>query len=433
MLRRAASRLAIRGLLGSMWILRRIDGKLLGTSALRSAADFRRDPYPSWELIRDKGPVLRTYANRGWLVIGQQAAQEILRSPDFSNDIQRGRFITSVLRAATEGEPVPFLDHPPLLNQDPPAHTRLRKLVSEGFTQRYINSLAPFIEQCIDGLLRDIPPGEPVDMVSALAEPLPVMVITKMMGVPDEHRGRFVRWSHELTGATLIAQPEMVARASRAEREMRDYLNDLVAQKVREPGDDFISRLAQAQEADDHLTREEIIATCILLLSAGHETTTRLIGSGLYLLLTHPAQLAELRHDRGLLPGAIEEMLRFEPPIQMTVRFVARRTRIDGRLMHPGQMVMISLGAANRDPAAYEQPQQFDIHRAPGRHVAFGYGIHLCLGLALARLEARLAFNALLDRFSGIELIDRAPAWQGNPFFRGLEHLNVRLVSPDSY
>jgi len=426
-LRATTSRLAIRGLLGSMWLLRRIDGKLLGTSALRSAEDFRRDPYPSWELIRDKGPVLRTYANRGWLVLGQEAAQQILRSPDFSNDIQRGRFITSVLRAATQGEPVPFLDHPPLLNQDPPAHTRLRKLASEGFSQRYIQSLAPYIGECINSLVDEMAEHGRADIIADLAEPLPVMVITRMMGVPDADRDRFLRWSHELTGATLIAQPEMVARASRAEREMREYLDELVARKVAAPEDDFISRLVQAQTADDHLTRDEVIATCILLLSAGHETTTRLIGNGLWLLLSHPDQLAALRADPARIPQAIEEMLRFEPPIQMTIRFVARRTQVEGVTMKPGQMVMISLGAANRDPAVYDDPHRFDIRRSAPRHVAFGYGIHLCLGLSLARLEAKMAFEKLLERFETIAPLDTEPDWQGNPFFRGLEHLRVDL------
>ncbi len=422
---RLLSKLIIRALLASIWVLRRIDGKLLGSSALRSASEFRADPYPSWARIRHRGPVLRSLANRGWLVIGYREAQQVLRSPDFSNDLRQGRFISRLLRASTGGEPVPFLDNPPLLNQDPPAHTRLRRLVSSGFTKSYIDSLAPFIEQTVERLLGEVD-KEHCDVISALAEPLPAIVIARMMGLPEAELPTLLDWSHKLTGATLIGSPGRVAAASRAEREMREYVSTLIDERTAQPRDDFISQLVSAQQADDQLSRKEIIATCILLLAAGHETTTRLIGNGLYLLLTHPEALSQLRQTPALLSQAIEEMLRFEPPVQMTIRFARHATRIGTQSIRAGQMIVVSLGAANRDPEIFENPDDFDIRRT-STHLSFGYGIHLCLGLMLARLEARIVFRHLLA-FERIALLDPLPAWQGNPFFRGLEHLPVALI-----
>lgn len=395
------------------------------SSALTPEPAFRNDPYPSYEYVRRNGSFLRSYSNQGWLALGFDEVRELLRHPALSSDARRNRFFLRILDMATGDMPVPFLDNPPLLNQDPPNHTRLRKLVSEGFSNRFIQSLAPTIEVFVDELFDAIGNRERFDVVKSLAEPLPALVIAEMMGVPPADRGQFPKWSHDLTGATVIARPDMVARAAVAEQEMRRYLLGLIEDKRNDPADDFISRLVQAEVADDQLTRDEVVSSCILLLSAGHETTTRLIGNGLYTLLTNPDQLERLEADRSLLPNAIEEMLRYEPPVQMTLRFVAEDMAFRGRKLRKGQMVMINLAAANRDAGANAEPERFDITRPSINHVSFGYGIHLCLGLSLARLEARIAFAALLDRFPRLYLVDRTPAWQGNPFFRGMDSLNV--------
>lgn len=422
---RLLSTLVINILLGSMWALRRFDHYVAGSSALRPDEDFRRDPYPSWEQVRVNGPILRSYANRGWLVIGYPEAQEVLRDPNFSNDVRRNKFIFRLLRSATGDEPVPFVDNPPLLNQDPPNHTRLRKLASAGFINRYIQSLEPAITGFVNRLLDAIPPGEEFDVIKALAEPLPALVIAEMMGVPAHERHYFQQWSHDLTGATIISRPDLIAKAARAEQEMSHYLGQLVEAKHQTPGDDFISRLVQAETERDQLNRDEVISTCILLLSAGHETTTRLIGNGLYTLLHHPDQLELLRTNRDLMDNAIEEMLRFEPPVQMTIRFVANDMLFHGRKFKAGHMVLVNFGAANRDPRMNREPNKFDITRESINHVSFGHGIHLCLGSSLARLEARIAFNALLDRYNQLCYADNHPAWQSNPFFRGLDYLHV--------
>lgn len=423
--RRLLSRLVIGGMLGSMWALRRFDRRFTGSSSPRSDEAFRRDPYPSFEFLRSNGTVVRSHANRGWIVVGYPEVQEILRSTHFSSDIRRNKFFLWLLQAAAGDKPAPFIDHPPLLNQDPPDHTRLRKLASAGFTSRYIQSLAPMIDGLVGKLLGGVDNEERFDVIGTLAEPLPAMVIAAMMGVPDHEQHYFLQWSHDLIGATIIDRPDLIEKAAEAEQQMRGYLAELIEKKRAQPAADLISTLIEAHEAHDQLTREEVISTCILLLTAGHETTTRLIGNGLHTLIRHPDQFRLLRNDRTLLDNAIEEMLRFEPPVQMTLRFVARDHDFHGARFRTGQMIMVNLAAANRDPRVNRRPREFDITRKDIRHVSFGYGIHLCLGLSLARLEARIAFNALLDRFEHFKLADTDPPWQGNPFFRGMERLNV--------
>jgi cytochrome P450 len=427
-IRRLISRLVIAGMLGAMWLLRRFDRYVVGSTQLRSPQAFREDPYPSFEYIRSKGNIVRSHSNRGWLLVGYDEVQSVLRSPKVSSDLRRNKFFLWLLDAATGENPVPFIDNPPMLNQDPPNHTRLRKLASAGFTSRYIQSLEPRIESFVNQLLDKIGSHGQFDVIASLAEPLPAMVIAEMMGVPDSDRHRFIPWSHDLTGATIIDRPDLIERAAIAEQEMRVFLQHLIEEKRHSPGDDFISRLVVAEADNDQLTRDEVISTCILLLSAGHETTTRLIGNGLYLLITHPEQFSKLRENLSLLPNAIEEMLRFEPPVQMTLRFVAEDHEFEGKKLKRGQMLMTNLAAANRDPKLFARPNEFDIERRDIRHVSFGYGIHLCLGLSLARLEARIAFKGLLDRFDAFALVQQEPTWQGNPFFRGLDQLNVEHI-----
>lgn len=425
---RIVSRLVIGGMLGTMWVLRRVDRKFLGSSSRRPDDAFRMNPYPSFKSVQKRGPVLRSHANRGWVVTGFPEVQQALRSPHLSSDLRRNRFFLWLLQAATGDRPVPFIDNPPMLNQDPPNHTRLRKLVSSGFTNRYVQSLGPAIESTVNELLDAVSCRTSFDVIAALAEPLPGMIIADMMGVPAEHRHHFIEWSHNLLGATVIERPDLVEKAAVAEQEMHAYLTSLIAEKRKQPAEDFISLLVSAHADNDSLSQDEMISTCILLLAAGHETTTRLIGNGLYTLITHPAQLEKLRADRTLMENAIEEMLRFEPPVQITLRFVAEDHDFHGARLKRGQMVLVNLAAANRDPRGNSNPDEFDITRQPVSHVSFGYGIHMCLGLALARLEARLALGALLDRYSAFELTEAAPTWQGNPFFRGMQRMFVNVT-----
>lgn len=409
----------------TIWALRKFDRWRAGNPPVRSDEDYRQNPYVTYERLRSRGSVIRSYANQGWLVNGFEEAQQLLRDPRFSNDVRRNKFFHRLLKVASNGLDIPLVDKPAMLNRDPPDHTRLRKLVATGFVNNYIQSLAPMIESLVDQLLDDLAGEDEIDVIASLAQPLPAMVIAEMMGVPEEERSLFQHWSEALIGATMIDQPELIEKAAMADKEMRQYLNQLIERKIGHPDQDFISMLLGAEQESDRLNREELVSNCILLLTAGHETTTRLIGNGLYSLLHHPEQLQQLRDDPSLMENAIEEMLRYESPIQITIRFVAEDLWFCGHHFTKNQLIMVGIGAANRDPAANPAPEKFDIRRSPVKHLAFGYGIHLCLGMALARLEGKIVFRKLLQRYPVIRYAEDVPGWGSNPFFRGLSTLRV--------
>ena len=409
----------------SLWTLRKLDRWRAGNPPMRSDEEFHQDPYPSYDRIRARGKVIRSHANQGWLVNGFDEVQQVLRDPRLSSDIRRNKFFYSLLRVASNGLDIPLIDKPAMLSRDPPDHTRLRKLVATGFVQNYIQSLAPMIETLVDELLDKIAGEAQVDVIASLAQPLPAIVIAEMMGVPVGERSLFQHWSEALIGATMIDQPQLIEKAAVADKEMREYLTRLVDEKEKNPGQDFISMLLKSELESDRLTREELISNCILLLIAGHETTTRLIGNGLYSLLHNPVQLQLLRDDPSLMENAIEEMLRYESPIQLVIRFVTESFEFRGNRFRKNQMIMAEIGAANRDPEANENPAEFNIRRKPVRHIAFGYGIHLCLGMALARLEGKIAFTKLLERYPTMEYAETNPTWGSNPFFRGLATLRI--------
>ena len=425
-MKQIAHQLFTTGIRSSLWVLRRLDRITLG-GRRRSQEEYRQSPYESYAAMRARGHVVRSYATQGWMVNGAEEVQQALRSDALSNDVRHNWFFYRLLRVASKSEDIPLVDKPAMLGRDPPDHSRLRKLVTAGFTQSYIASLTPMIESLVDQLLDEVAGNDEIDVIASIAKPLPAMVIAEMMGVPVADRHLFQRWSEELTGALMIDQPELIHRAALADRAMRNYLAELVRDKEKLPGQDFISRLLAAELEEDRLTRDELISNCILLLTAGHETTTRLIGNGLYTLIRHADQMELLRNQPELMPNAIEEMLRYESPIQITLRFVARTHEFMGNRFRRNQMVMIGLGSANRDPVLNQNPDRFDIQRTEVRHVAFGYGIHLCLGLMLARIEARIALRKLLDRYPTITLLDEQADWGSNPFFRGLNSLRVAV------
>lgn len=415
----------------SLWSLRRYDRWRAGNPEMRSAEEYRQSPYESYERMRERGTVIRSYANQGWFVNGFDEVQELLRDPRFSSDVRRNKFFHRILRVASNGLDIPLVDKPAMLNRDPPDHTRLRKLVAPGLINTYIQSLEPMIGELVDELLDSIPDQSEFDLIKSLAQPLPAMVIAEMMGVPKVERLLFQSWSEALMGATMIDQPQLIEKAARADKEMRAYLHQLVERKYSEPGADLISMLLNVEQQSDKLSRDELVSNCILLLTAGHETTSRLIGNGLYTLMRHPDQMQDLRDNPALMANAIEEMLRFESPIQMTIRFVAQSFWFHGHQFKKNQLIMVGIGAANRDAQANDSPETFDIRRKPIQHVAFGYGIHLCLGMALARLEGKIVFTRLLERFPLIRNVDGVPTWGSNPFFRGLASLRISTVGEE--
>ena len=412
----------------SLWALRKLDRWRAGSPTIRSEEEFHQDPYPTYDRIRARGRIVRSYASQGWLVNGFEEVQQVLREPRLSSDIRRNKFFYSLLRVASNGLDIPLIDKPAMLTRDPPDHTRLRKLVASGFVQNYIQSLAPMIETLVDELLDKIAGDAQIDVIASLAQPLPAIVIAEMMGVPAEERSLFQHWSGALLGGTMIDQPQLIEKAAMADKEMRAYLTRLVDEKEKHPGQDFISVLLRSELESDRLTREELVSNCILLLAAGHETTTRLIGNGLYSLLHHPDQLQLLRDNPSLMENAIEEMLRYESPIQLVIRFVTENFEFRGNRFRKNQMIMAEVGSANRDPEANVNPAEFNIRRDPVRHIAFGYGIHLCLGMALARLEGKIAFTKLLERYPAMEYAEQRPSWGNNPFFRGLATLRINTA-----
>ncbi|MEW9549970.1 cytochrome P450 [Nonomuraea sp. NPDC050783] len=366
---------------------------------------FLDDPYARYHVLRERGPIVRTPA--GLLVLtDHELCGTMLRDPRFGH-----------------GSPPPGHEGPgqpvqSFLRLDPPDHTRLRALVSRAFTPRMVERLRPRVEAIAAGLLAALP-GE-ADLVSGFAYPLPVMVITEMLGVPPEDRERFRGWSEALArGLDPMLTEELISKTGRAGSEFRDYFRRLTELRRRRPGNDLLSALVQVEE----LTEDELLATCVLLLVAGHETTVNLIANGVLALARH-----------GLLPHAaerprqvVEEVLRHDPPVQLTGRVALRDAELGGTPVPAGTVVVALIGAANRDPAVFPDPDRFDVTREPGRHLAFGLGIHFCLGATLARMEGEIALSALAAAAPRLEPADPAPPYKPNLVLRGLARFPVLL------
>lgn len=316
-----------------------------------------------------------------------------------------------------------------MLFRDPPAHTRLRGLVNKAFTPQAVAQLRGSIEATANELLDGIAGTRDIDLVSQYAFELPVLVIANLLGVPAQDRGRFHDWSRVLAEAIDFNDNNAVLnQASQAARELHEYLLDLIAQKRTRPTNDILTSLVQAEDNGDRLSTDELIATCALLLFAGHETTVNLIGNGTLALLQHPDQLDLLRRKPALLPNAIEEMLRYNGPVQATARLLAEPIEVGGITLPAWSEVTLLLGAANHDARQFAEPERFDITRSDIKHLTFGGGIHYCVGAPLARLEGQIGIGALLHRFSKLQLrTDEPLEWRGLMILRGLKALPVRI------
>jgi len=387
-------------------------------------ADYFSDPYSVHARLRAEHPATQVIMPGGtpaWLITGYAQARAALTDP-------------RLLKMPKEYRPDP--DSPfaaldmHLLNSDPPDHERLRKLVNKAFTARRVEQLRPRITAITEGLLDDIPAGREVDLLAAFAFPLPVTVICELLGVPVADRDQFRAWSATIVSETVSSDVALAHLTA-----MMGYFRDLVAARRREPADDLLSALISARDDGDRqteikLSENELLSMAWLLLVAGHETTVNLIGGGVLALLQHPGELARLRADPALLGGAVEELLRYASPVNdATLRFTAEPVDLGGMHIGAGEVVLVSLAGANRDPARYAGPEELDVGRDSTGHLAFGHGIHYCVGAPLARLEAEIAFGTLLRRFGSITLAvpPSELRWRPSSLIHGLECLPVRL------
>ncbi|MFF7177938.1 cytochrome P450 [Streptomyces sp. NPDC008121] len=380
--------------------------------------DFTVNPHPYYAKMREAGPVHRirtTDGSRLWLVVGHEAARAALADPRLSKS-------PSVVGMTMLDERV---IGPNLLVLDPPDHTRLRRLVAGQFTARRVESLRPRVERLTGELADAMAPAGHADLIDSFAFPLPITVICELLGIPAADRDTFRAWSNEIVAPTG-AGPEAEAIEGLAA-----YLDSLIEDKrAAGPSDDLLSDLITARAEDgDRLSLAELRALAYLLLIAGHETTVNLISNAVRALLTHPAALAAARADPGLLDGVVEETLRWEGPVEnATFRFTREPVRIGETVIPAYEPVLVSLASGDRDPARYPDADRFDPHRDPRGHLAFGHGIHYCLGAPLARLEARTALGTLLERFPQLELDPEggAPEWLPGLLMRGVRRLPVR-------
>jgi pimeloyl-[acyl-carrier protein] synthase len=376
------------------------------------------DPYPVYDMLRRRAPLLWIPDMNRWMVTGHRQALDILRHEKFSSD--RSRWDDYKLP--------PGLDRPPggMFVMDPPDHTRLRGLVQQAFTPSMVQRLRLRIEELADDLL-DGMVGQDVDLMARFAGPLPAIVLAELLGIPAVDQEMFRSWTTTLIEAIDPVSHHLVSDAgTRAQRELEDYLSDVVSSRRFEPRQDLISGLVRAETSGDRLAGGELLEMCILLTIAGLETTTNLIGNGMNALLDHPEEADRLRTDPKIVTVAVEELLRFDSPIQVSGRVPMEDVEVHGQLLRAGQMVGILLGAANRDPEEFSEPGRLDLTRTPNRHLAFSRGIHFCLGAPLARLEGAIAIPVLLRRFPEMSRAGE-PKRRHNVHVRGLATLPVAL------
>ncbi|MFC8194727.1 cytochrome P450 [Streptomyces sp. NPDC057298] len=386
--------------------------------------DFTRDPYPVYAELRAAGPVHRVLDPDGeevWLVVGHDACRAAFTDPRLSRDWRKSGNMAQIVNTEQDQ---PALAH--MLMSDPPDHTRLRRLVAKEFTPRRIEALAPRVQQIADESLDAMLAAEDrrADLVASFAFPLPMTVICELLGVPALDRAAFRGWSNEMVART---SPEAEARAY---QEMPAYLAELIAAKRARPAEDLLSAMIHTvDDGGDRLSPSELIGMSVLLLIAGHETTVNLIGNGVRALFAHPDQLAALRADAGLLDGAIEEMLRYDGPVEAcTDRLALADVEMGGATIPAGSTVLIAMADADRDPERFRNPDRFDIRRDARGHIAFGHGLHYCLGAPLARLEGRIAIRTLLERCPGLapDADEAELTWMPGLLIRGVRELPVR-------
>ncbi len=422
---------------------------MAATADLTAAADsllrdpaFYANPYAAYGWLRAHAPVVWSDHLGAWVVSRAADVEAVLRDPAHFSSAGRIHYLLNSLAPEVRANAALLESHyrVGIAHVDPPAHTRLRALVAPWFLPRHMEALRPRIVALTEELVEAAaaraeieagPGGAVVDLMESLAYPLPALVVMELLGAPPAHAAAYRRWALEINllfaagGRTTV---EAAARAQLALAEMRAAIGELVAERRRVPGDDLVGRLVRAEAEGDRLSDDELVSTCVTLFVAGHETTTHLIGNGMVALLRNPDQLARLRAEPTLIPAATEELLRYDPPVQRSWRIAGEERTIGGQAIGKGQMVLLLIGAANRDPALFADGERLDVGRRENRHLGFGVGIHFCLGAPLARIEVPVALAAILRRWPQIELVEEPPLrWRRDLALRGLDALPVRV------
>ncbi|MGW2614648.1 cytochrome P450 [Streptomyces sp. NPDC001500] len=390
---------------------------------------FVADPYPAYAELRERGRVIYFEPTRQWLVPRHADVSALLRDRRLGRTYQHRFTHEDFGRTAPPAEQEPFhtLNDHGMLDLEPPDHTRIRRLVSKAFTPRTVEGLKPYVRrlagELVDGLVRE----GGGDLLRDVAEPLPVAVIAEMLGIPESDRAPLRPWSADICGMyELSPSRETAAKAVRASVEFSDYLRELIAERRKEPGEDLMSGLIAAHDEGDRLTEQELISTAVLLLNAGHEATVNATVNGWWTLFRHPEQLAALRADHSLVPPAVEELMRYDTPLQLFERWVLDDIEIDGTVVPRGAEIAMLFGSANHDPAVFAAPDRLDLGRADNPHISFSAGIHYCIGAPLARIELAASMTALLERAPTLALAAE-PERKPNFVIRGLEGLSVTL------
>lgn len=387
------------------------------------AKGFVDDPYPTYRQLRERDPYHYSPLTGALIISRYEDVDAILRDHRrFSNDPRKAE------SAGVNGKDTRSKLTPSILSLDPPDHTRLRGLVNRAFTPRQVAKMEEHIRATAHRLLDEVAGESEFDLMSNLASALPTVVIAEMIGVPTEDRNQFKQWSDNFA---RVLEPnlspdeaELVLETSEI---FKDYFGRIIEQRRDDMRDDLISRLIEAEEEGDHLTTDEMQVTLRLLLVAGNETTTNLIGNGLRALLQHPEQLQLLREQPELIPNAIEELLRYDSPVQVDTRIVLEDVELGGKVAPARSRTMLLIGGANRDPEEFKHPEELDVTREDAGNISFGRGIHHCLGAPLARLEGKIAFEVLLERFEDIQIGRTLPRYKQNIVLRGLSQLPIRV------
>jgi cytochrome P450 len=396
------------------------------------SGEIVQDPYPTYARLHEEGPLHYVeVANKWavWSIFSHAECASIAKDPRLSAKRAKQMLLPLPLSRQSEFSELARMLSLWLIFMDPPEHTRLRKLLNKGFSVQAVEGLRPQVEAIVDQMLKPLQQGSEVELMYEFANPIPVRIILEMLGIPQELRDTFVEWSRAI--AAFRGNPNRTVDEAHAAQDamigLTEFFRKTVAERRRNKGNDLISLLIDIEEEGEVLTEEELYAQCIALLFAGHETTRNLIGNGMYTLLQNPQQAAELRERPEMIRSAVEELLRYESPVQFTARVLKEDIEVCGQPIRKGWTVLCMLGAANRDPKQFKNPNQLDLNRLNNQHLAFGAGLHFCIGAQLARLEGQIALQNLVQRFPRMKLAGPRPEWASTFGLRGLNSLSVVL------